>query len=115
MIRRVTIALVIVPLVCAISQDLPSNLLEPSKVAEELFTQQDLDLNYEELYESVLQYLASPLDINKATAEQLKSLFLLNDRQIADLLEHKERNGNLLSLYELQSIDSFDPDVIRKL
>jgi hypothetical protein len=112
---RITILPVLLSTNLILSQDLPMKSFEPTAIAEELFAQQELDLNYEELYETILQYLASPLDINRATAEELRSLFLLNDLQINDLIAYRNLNGNLLSIYELQAIGSFDADLIRRL
>jgi hypothetical protein len=88
---------------------------DAAKTAENLFAQQDPDMSYEELYETVLQYLSSPLDINKASEAELRTLFLLNDHQVRDLLAHRALNGQLLSIYELQSIGSFTPESIRSL
>src|ERR1700741_1836725 len=97
------------------AQELKVAPLEAAKIAEELFAQQDLDLNYEELYETVLQYLSSPLELNRAGVEELRSLFLMSEQQVQDLLAHRAKNGDLLSIYELQAIPSFNPEVIRRL
>jgi hypothetical protein len=112
---RLTLILLAASTAYSLSQDLSWKSMEPTVLAEELFAQQELELNYEELYETILQYLSSPLDINRASAEELKSLFLLNDQQVNDLIVHRSLNGDLLSIYELQSIASFDTELIRRL
>jgi len=56
-----------------------------------------------------------PININKATSEELLSLSLLNELQIANLLDHIKINGPLISIYELQSIEGFDVDIITSI
>jgi hypothetical protein len=81
-----------------------------------LFGQQaDADLNYQDFYESLYQYYLNPLDLNKATVEELRGLYLVNDKQIDELQSHKNRFGRLLSLHELQSMENFDTETIKKL
>ncbi|MEO5990559.1 MAG: helix-hairpin-helix domain-containing protein, partial [Ferruginibacter sp.] len=60
-------------------------------------------------------YKKHPLNLNKATKDQLDEMQLLNEIQISNLLKHREKNGNLISIYELQSINGFDLSSIRKL
>jgi hypothetical protein len=78
------------------------------RLADELLPYQDEDLNYEELYENLVMLLAHPLDINRATAEQLRFLNLLTEAQVQQLLRYRQEYGPLLSLYELQQIEGFD-------
>lgn len=60
-------------------------------------------------------YKTHPLNLNRVSAEELKELQLLNDIQINSLIKHRERNGNLISIYELQSVNGFDLGSIRKI
>lgn len=60
-------------------------------------------------------YKSHPINLNKANHEQLSELQILNDIQINNLLKHREKNGNLISIYELQSIDGFDLLSIKKI
>ncbi len=60
-------------------------------------------------------YKNHPLNLNKASRDELGELQLLNDIQIANLIKHREKNGYLMSIYELQSIDGFDLPSIRKI
>ncbi|MFL5730423.1 MAG: ComEA family DNA-binding protein [Cytophagaceae bacterium] len=82
---------------------------------QELFQQQDKDVNYEDFYESLFQFYANPLDINSAGKEDLQSLFILNDVQIEQLFRYREQTGPLISLYELQVIPGFDMTTIHRL
>jgi len=60
------------------------------------------------LYDELKTYLDDPINVNTATADDLRNMGLLSDIQIMDLLEHREKFGDFLSQYEIQSIPSFD-------
>lgn len=60
-------------------------------------------------------YKSHPINLNRAKREELEELQILNDIQINNLLKHREKNGNLISIYELQSIDGFDLASIKKI
>ena len=81
---------------------------------ESLVQIQDNDLDYEEVYEALLQNSINPIDLNSATAEELHSLYILNVRQINAILKHREQSGPILSIYELQSISDLDIKTKRK-
>lgn len=85
------------------------------KLVDDIFPLQDLDLNYEELYENLLQILANPIDLNRASDEQLRSLFILKENQIESLLSYREETGSFLSIYELQSVPNFDQATLSRL
>lgn len=82
---------------------------------EELFPIQDDDLDYENIYENLLQLFLNPISLNRTTAEELQSLYILSPLQINNFLEHRDHFGSLLSLYELQAIPDFDLQTIYRL
>ncbi|NOS92603.1 MAG: helix-hairpin-helix domain-containing protein [Cyclobacteriaceae bacterium] len=100
---------------CAVAQDYPRQAIDPSQWADELFANQTDNLNYADLYENYLQLLAHPLDLNKATAEQLNSLQVLSPVQVNALMAYREEVGQLYSIYELQTIDAISKEVFLKL
>lgn len=69
----------------------------------------------EELYESLLQLYASPLDLNAASPDDLAATFILNGEQLRSFFDYRGKAGALLSLYELQAIPGFDIYTIRRL
>lgn len=76
-------------------------------------TEEELDFSeFIELFEKLKN---DPINLNKTNAEQLKQLPFLNDIQIFNLLEHIRKNGNLASIYELQSIEGFDQNTIEQI
>src|SRR5690606_39317226 len=97
------------------SQNVPKQELDIETFIEELFAMQDEELNYEELYESLLQVYLNPLNLNQAGAEALQSLYILSPLQVNSLLQYRERYGLLLTLYELQAVLEFDLETIYRL
>lgn len=86
------------------------------RLTQELFAEiQSDEVPYEDLYETLLQYYQTPINLNSATREELRSLLLLNENQITTLLNHRQANGDLLSVYELQSIEGYDLRTINRI
>jgi hypothetical protein len=82
---------------------------------QEFLAQQEEEMNYEDIYENLLQFYQNPIDLNNTTAEELNSLLLLTPSQINNLIKHIQENGNLLSLYELQAIPGFDLITVNRI
>jgi len=55
------------------------------------------------------------ININTANASELSALHMLNQSAIASLLRHISLYGPLQSVYELQTIEGFDTDLIKRL
>ena len=89
------------------------NLIE--KKVETIAENTEEEIDYTMLVDQLTQYIQKPLNLNNATYEDLDELALLSDIQISNLLDHIARNGKLLSVYELQSIDGFDLQTIRNI
>ncbi|MEO0734905.1 MAG: helix-hairpin-helix domain-containing protein, partial [Bacteroidota bacterium] len=60
-------------------------------------------------------YRKRPLNLNKATYDELAETLLLNPIQINQLLDYRERMNGLVSIYELQVVPSLDLESIRRL
>jgi hypothetical protein len=73
------------------------------------------ELDYTNLFEDLTYYYEHPLNLNSATTEELRELYILTDLQITNLQKHLERYGSLRSIYELQAVESFDPNTIRNI
>jgi hypothetical protein len=104
--------LISVPL---LSQDYPQKDVNLEILADEIFGFQDLDLNYQELYENMALLLANKINLNTASADELRFLNLLTEQQVQSLLEYRKENGSLLSVYELQAVPGFDLATINKI
>jgi hypothetical protein len=98
------------------AQDYPRQPLDFDFLIQELFPQpEDDQTRYEDIYETLFQYFQHPLDLNRATREELHAIFLLSGPQITSLLTHRERHGPLLTIYELQAVPGFDLLTIYKI
>ncbi len=78
-----------------------------ARIVEELVGNQDEDLDYETIYEHILQTLSNPINLNTVTRDELGQLQILTENQISEIIEHRRTSGLLVSIYELQSLKSF--------
>ena len=77
---------------------------------------EDENLDYTTLFDQLSHYYEHPINLNKRNIKfDLKQLHLLSDFQIIDILNHIEKHGKLLTIYELQTISSITPTDIRKI
>ncbi|HTE32324.1 MAG TPA: helix-hairpin-helix domain-containing protein, partial [Chryseolinea sp.] len=97
------------------AQDYPSTEIDLSKIADELYAVQDGDIDYEALYDNLMQILSDPINLNRATDEDFKFLHVLTSHQIQNLINYRKENGSLLSVYELQAVPDFDLQTIARL
>ena len=65
--------------------------------------------------ETLSYYLKRPIDLNKATAEDLHQLFFLTPVQVQQILRHREKAGPFISTLELQVIPSINLEVLEQL
>jgi hypothetical protein len=91
------------------AQELPRRAPDLDRLTQELFAEIQSDqVPYEDLYETLLQYYQTPVNLNAASREELRALLLLSETQITSLLKHRDATGPLLSLYELQAVPGWD-------
>ena len=102
-----------------IAQDTISNKIDDSNIQQQLENIAESTLNeeddYNNLLEGLIYYREHPINLNNTNKEELQQLHILNDLQINNLLEHIEKNGNLIIIYELQTINGFDMQTINKI
>lgn len=99
----------------AFGQEYPKKEINIDAFVQELFSQQEEDIDYEDLYESLFQLYAHPLNLNTASRDELASTYILSEEQLNHFFSYRKVNGNLLSIYELQAIPGFDLPIIYKL
>ncbi|NND77198.1 MAG: hypothetical protein HKN39_03370 [Flavobacteriales bacterium] len=89
-----------------ISEEEKNRILEQRiELIAELNEEDELD--YSHLTDVLDQYFDEPLDLNKASRDDLLELELISEAQITALEKHREKFGDLLSIYELQTIEGF--------
>lgn len=84
-------------------------------IIEQLGPELGEDFDLSELVENLSYYQRKPIDLNRTTMEQLKSLFFLSPLQISNLLGYRNTNGKFSNVLELQAIDGFDVVTIQRL
>ena len=72
-------------------------------------------IDYEAVFDALTQLYANPLDLNRATRDELSATYLLTERQLTSLATYRADFGDLLSIYELQVVPDFDGPTIRRL
>ena len=75
----------------------------------------DENIDFQEILDD-LSYLGQhPLSINWASKEELQRLHFVSDIQIDDLIEFRNKTGQIYSIYEMAAIEGFNPDLLQKL
>lgn len=74
----------------------------------------DIDLEDDDNFQHLHQFVKHPLNLNQAATEDLIRLRLLSDLQISHLLLYRQIFGKLLSIYELQGVPGWDMQTIQK-
>jgi len=83
-------------------------------IAEQVGERGD-EAKVEEIMEHFEMLYSNPLDINRASREQLEQLQILSDFQIESLLEYRGSSGNILSAAELQLVNGFHKGIVDML
>ncbi|MFN8257826.1 MAG: helix-hairpin-helix domain-containing protein [Bacteroidales bacterium] len=86
------------------------------QIVEDLNNQSENEnADYTDLIEDLVYFLTNPLNLNNATSEDLEKVQFLSNLQIENLLNYVARNHGLKTIYELQLIEGFDYETIKKL
>lgn len=97
------------------SQEPPKAEIVLEDLIERLFPVQDENLDYESIYETLLQLYLNPIDINQATAEVLAASYLLDPLLINNLIDYRQKYNPFISLYELQAVPGFTLSIIDQI
>lgn len=96
---------------------LPDLLDNAQQLAEDFLQNTDSEgsFDFNTLFEGLEAYRERPLNLNKASELELREMGLLSDIQILELINYRATAGDLIAIYELQAIPSFDLQTIRNL
>ena len=81
---------------------------------ESTFSSDD-EMISDDVYESFLQLYYHPINLNRADREDLQSLLLLSDLEIAHILDHRSEYGSFLSFQELYLVEGMDSSKIDQI
>lgn len=73
------------------------------------------DTDIQEILEDWERLKQNPLMINSASSDDLMHLHLLSEFQINNLIAYRKKTGDIYSLFELASVDGFNPEILQKL
>ncbi len=73
------------------------------------------EADYTSLVEDLMYFANNPLNLNLASIEDLEKMQFLNEYQIVNLLNYIAIHGSMNTIYELQLVDGFDNETIKKL
>lgn len=73
------------------------------------------DYDMTELIEMLTRYKKHPINLNKTSPNELKTLVFLSPLQISNFFAYVKENGNFVDVLELQSIDGFDIKTVQSL
>lgn len=115
--RRVAayLALLMAPLWASAQVYDPQNENIIERKVETVAEQSDDDQDFTTMMDEMVYYLEHPLNINRASYQDLEQLNMLDDITINNLLDHIKKHGKLLNIYELQTVNGFDLPLIRKI
>ncbi len=91
--------------ICA--QTEPATLTQQQQL-EQLSERQKDDITDDSYLQELNAYHKHPINLNTADESELRALQILTDLQIYNFLKYRQLMGNLISIYELQAVPTFD-------
>ena len=75
----------------------------------------DTEITYDSWWQHLEYRKKDPLNLNTATASDIAELQLLSALQVNQFMQYRKLLGNLISIYELQSVPGWDISLIQKI
>lgn len=82
---------------------------------EELSAENESETDFSTIMDDLEYFYNNPIDLNKVTEEELNRLHFLSQIQINNILDYREKFGELYSIYELQLIEGLSNKDINNL
>jgi len=95
---------------CLFSQERNEIIQQRVEFIAEQSESEELDLT--NIFDQLNYFYDNPINLNNTNPDELRSLGLLTEVQITDVLLHVEQFGKFLSIYELQSLKYWDLNTI---
>jgi hypothetical protein len=113
MIKRLIFVFTLIVSFSGFSQTKSEIIQQRIELISEQLETEELDLT--DLLEALNYYYDHPINLNNTSIEELNSLGILTDIQIADLFLHLKQFGKFISQYELQSLKYWDLQTIQTI
>ena len=82
---------------------------------EELSENSSDEIDFSDLSDELIELKEHPVNLNTTTADELRKLPFLTEKQIGNLILYKETYGEIYSINELQAINGFDTTTLRQI
>jgi hypothetical protein len=73
------------------------------------------EVDMQQFIADLTYYLEEPLNLNTATADELFKAVFLTPLQALEILQHRQKYGDFLSIYELQLLERFELEEIQSI
>lgn len=105
---------------CFVSASVTAQVVEEENTTREqqlenLADNEESETEDDSYLQSLLNFRRNKLNLNTADISELRELKLLTDLQIQNLFRYKQLLGNLINIYELQAIPTWDLETILKV
>ena len=112
-----TLAVMNTLLITSVNNAQNASVMLIDELMEELSVNNDeeTEIDWTDEIEEVSQRMEQPVQLNKATREQLESIPFLSDWQIENLLAYLYIHGPMQTIYELQLVEGMDQQTIQYL
>lgn len=111
MIKQLIIILFLLFSVVSFGQERNEIIQQRVEFIAEQTESEELDLT--NIFDQLNYYYSNPINLNNTEPEELQSLGLLTDVQIAEVFVHIKQFGKFISIYELQSLKYWDLSTIQ--
>lgn len=109
----ILVLLFLFPVLLAAQENDPQKMIEA--IIESHLDKIDEETDVALIIEDLEGLLEHPVNINATDADELSRLYLLNPVQINKLLEFVKEFGPVYTIFELNAIDGFTPDLLQKI
>ncbi|UKN01420.1 helix-hairpin-helix domain-containing protein [Paracrocinitomix mangrovi] len=76
---------------------------------------EDSDIDLTTYFDELYYFFDNPINLNNTNFEELKKLRLLSDLQISYLLNYLDQNGQMLTIYELNAVETIDKTTLEMI
>lgn len=115
LVKSLLIGLLLLIHIISFGQNENMNSLFIEELIEEISENSEDEIDFTSLFEDLNYFMENPIDLNNTDYETLSKLHLLSEFQIKSLLHYCEKDGPMMSIYELQLVMGYSKALIFKL
>ena len=85
------------------------------EVVEQITEESDGEIDLSHLADQLYTLVENPINLNTASFKDLETIPFITEQQAYNLITYREKYESILSIYELQLIEGFSPEFIRRI